>query len=119
MPRTHTELDTGSLIALHRHQRRLLRVGGVVLTLVIVLAGIAAAWSTLDNYHRAQRETFVDAESEVDGSLARMAQEHWDDLRTFKALWRSQRAYLLSVGAPLGERFVRQGHQIVVQADAT
>lgn len=119
MPRTEIGLDRGSPIALHRNQRRLLRIGGVVLTLVIVLAGLAVVRQTLDNYHRAQQETFLDGVSMVDASLARLDLEHRDDLRIAKALWQSQSNYLQSIGAPLKDRYDRQGKQILVQANPT
>lgn len=105
------------LSALRRHQRRLLFGGGGLVSLLIVLTAVLAAFSELNDFHAFERQRFIEARGSVDYFLFQRDRAYATSINGNDAMWSSQRGALQRQGAPLAERFLANGNALVVRAE--
>lgn len=110
MSRGRSEID-----ALRRHQRRLLYGGGSLISVLLILAGLASAWSSLEGFHARERQVLEDGRYAIDEFLAQRDRAYVSNVRANNVLW-NQGTLLDDWGAPLVQTFRAQGEAMTVSA---
>ncbi|WP_249405734.1 hybrid sensor histidine kinase/response regulator [Stenotrophomonas sp. CFBP 13718] len=106
-----------SLASLRRHQRRLLFGGGGLVSLLIVATLLMAVFSDVDTFHAEERQRFVDARSAVDYFLFQRDRAYASNINGSEMMWNTQQPRLKTLGAPLADRFLANGGQLLVRAE--
>lgn len=105
----------GDIDALRRHQRRLLYGGGGLISVLLILAGLASVWSTLEGFHARERQVFDDGRYSIEEFLAQRDRAYVSNMRANNALW-NQGGLLDDWGTPLVQTFRTQGEAMTVSA---
>jgi two-component system, NarL family, capsular synthesis sensor histidine kinase RcsC len=106
----------GQLSALRRYQRQLLYGGGGLLTLIILLAGVFAALSNIDDFHLSQRQVFREGQAAANAFLTQRERAYANSINANDIIWATQQNFLIQAGTPLAQEFLAQGEQATVPA---
>ncbi|GGA03369.1 hybrid sensor histidine kinase/response regulator [Dyella caseinilytica] len=103
------------ITSLQRHQRRLLYGGGGLVSLLIVLAGLASVLSGINDFHAAQMQAFEQGRATIDEYLTQRDRAYVNSLYTNNALW-EQTALLKNWGAPFLTEFQSRDEAMTILA---
>lgn len=104
------------LVALRKHQRRLLYGGGGLLTLAILLTTTAVIWQSMRDYYEHQRQVQVEGRVVLNDYLIQRERGYMRSLLVNDVIWTQRRDDLLRRGSGLAEAFTQAGEQWLIQA---
>ncbi|MFC4761897.1 response regulator [Dyella koreensis] len=104
----------GDLAAMRRHQRRMLYGGGLVLSLVVVLALIGVIAQRMTDYQTNQLDEFNSARLALESQFIQRDAGYVRTLNTMEYAWRHRRARLMAGGDAHERNFLANGEHAVV-----
>ncbi len=123
MPRQHS-VSAAPLAAPSRRLEDLRRLrrqgvfgGGALLTLLLLVTAVISAVGTVNDFHARERQSFLEARSAIDYFLFQRDRAYAGSINANDTLWAEQRPLLEQAGAPLAERFLAQGQELVIRAE--